>query len=159
MTRTKATTLVVLVVIGTGAGLVLQAVLAALSMPKLRPEFTLAVTLVVIGAAVVALALPVRRATRGNPAHRVDPFYATNVVGFAKASALGGALLGGFGLGLVVELVFRSGAPGSDLYLRVSSVFVGGLILMVAGLIAEFLCTVPKRPDDDPDVGPTATAG
>ncbi|MEO8094300.1 MAG: DUF3180 family protein [Pseudolysinimonas sp.] len=159
MTRTRATTLIVLAVIGTVAGILLQSVLAALSMPKLRPEYTLAITLVLIGVAAVALAVPVRRATRGNPAHRVDPFYATNVVVLAKASALAGALLAGFGLGLVLELIFRSGAPGTDFYLRVFSVLGAGTVLMVGGLIAEYLCTVPKRSDDDPDVGPTATAG
>ncbi|HTE61205.1 MAG TPA: DUF3180 family protein, partial [Solirubrobacteraceae bacterium] len=125
-----------------------------------RPEFTLAITLVLVGAAVIALAVPVRRATRGNPEHRVDPFYATRVVGLAKASAIGGALVAGVGLGLVLELVLRSGAPAADAYLRVLSVLGGGIGLLVGGLVAEFLCTVPPGADDDPDAGPpTASAG
>ena len=158
MTRTKVSTLLILAALGTGAGVLLQYLLAALSSPKLLPEFTMAITLVLIGAAVVTLAIPVRRATRGNPAHRVDPFYATRVVGFAKASALAGALIAGFGLGLVLELLFRSGAPGADFYLRVFSVLGGGIALMIGGLVGEFLCTVPKDSDDDPDIGPGPTA-
>ena len=159
MTRTKPITLVVLAILGTIAGVLLQSLLAAMSQPKLRPEYTLAITLVLIGAAAVALAVPVRRATRGNPAHRVDPFYATRVVVLAKASALGGALLAGVGLGLVIELVLRSGAPGTDAYLRVISVLAGGIAVLVGGLVAEYLCTVPKDADDDPDAGPAAPAG
>jgi hypothetical protein len=159
VTRTRPLTLVVLVVLGAGAGLVLQSVLAALGQPKLRPEFTLAITLVLIAAAAVTLAVPVRRATRGNPAHRVDPFYATRVVVLAKASAIGGALLSGAGLGFVIELVLRSGDPGGDAFLRVFSVLGGGIALMVGGLVAEALCTVPKDGGDDPGAGPVAPAG
>lgn len=157
--RTRPATLVVLVIIGTVAGFLLQSLLAAMSQPKLRPEFVLAITLVLIGAAVVTLAVPVRRATRGNPAHRVDPFYATWVVALAQASALGGALLAGLGLGLVVELVLRSGGPGVEAYLRVFSVLGGGTALLIGGLVAELFCMVPKDGDDDPDVGPPAPAG
>jgi hypothetical protein len=138
---------------------VLQSVLAALGQPKLRPEFTLAITLVLIAAAAVTLAVPVRRATRGNPAHRVDPFYATRVVVLAKASAIGGALLSGAGLGFVIELALRSGDPGGDAFLRVFSVLGGGIALMVGGLVAEALCTVPKDGGDDPGAGPVAPAG
>lgn len=160
MTRTRPITLVVLAILGAGVGVVLQSVLAALGLPKLRPEFTLAITLVLIAAAAVTLAIPVRRATRGNPAHRVDPFYATRVVVLAKASAIGGALLSGAGLGLVIELVLRSGAPGADAYLRVFSVLGGGVALLIGGLVAELLCTVPKDGGgDEPDMGGPAPAG
>jgi hypothetical protein len=159
VTRTKPTTLLLLAVVGTVAGILLQALLASLSQAKVRPEYTLAITMVLIAASVVGLAWPVRRATRGNPAHRVDPFYATRVVTLAKAAALAGALIGGVGLGFVIELIVRSGAPGADAYLRVFSVLGGGIALLVGGLVAEWFCTVPKNHDDDPDTGPTATAG
>jgi hypothetical protein len=159
VTRTKPTTLIVVAIIGIGAGLALQSVLAAMSQPKLRPEYTLAVTVVLIGIAAVALAIPVRRATRGNPAHRVDPFYATRVVVLAKASAIAGALLTGLGAGLLLELVVRSGEPVADMFLRAASVAGAGVLLLIAGLVAEWLCTVPKDADDDHGAGPTAAAG
>ena len=161
MNRTRPSTLTALVAIGAVVGFLLQVALAAASQPKLRPDYLLPLTLLVIGATVVVLAVPVRRATRGNPAHRVDPFYATRVVALAKAAALAGALIGGIGVGLVFELVVRSGAPGPDAYLRVFSVLGGGIALLAGGLVAEWFCTVPKHHDDDPDPGsePTATAG
>jgi hypothetical protein len=158
MTRSSPGPLIAIAAVGIVIGVLLQVVLAAMNMPKLRPEYSLAVTLVLIGAAAVALAVPVRRATRGNPAYRVDPFYATRVVVLAKASALGGALIAGVGLGLVLELALRSGEPGADAYLRVFSVVLGGIGLLAGGLVAEFLCTVPHSDDDDADGGPPATA-
>lgn len=160
MTRSTPGPLIVVAAIGAVVGLLVQVGLAALNMPKLRPEYSLALTLLLVAAAAIALAVPVRRSTRGNPLHRVDPFYATRVVGLAKASAIGGALIAGVGLGFVVELALRSGGPGADAYLRVGSVLLGGLALLAGGLIAEFLCTVPPPKDDDPDAGPpTAAAG
>lgn len=160
MTRSTPGPLIVIGVLGTVIGILVQVGLAALNMAKLRPEYSLALTLLLVGAAAIALAVPVRRSTRGNPEHRVDPFYATRVVVLGKASALGGALIAGVGLGLVLELAFRSGGPGADAYLRVFSVLAGGLALLAGGLIAEFLCTVPPPDEDDPDAGPpTATAG
>ncbi len=160
MTRSTPGPLIVVGVIGTVIGILVQAGLAAVNMPKLRPEFSLALTLLLVAAAAIALAVPVRRATRGNPVHRIDPFYATRVVVLAKACAIGGALIAGVGLGFVLELALRSGDPGTDDYLRVLSVLGGGLALLAAGLVAEFLCTVPPPDDDDPDAGPpTATAG
>jgi hypothetical protein len=158
MTRSTPTSLLIVGTVGTVIGVLVQAGLAAMNLPKLRPEFSLALTLLVVGAAVIALAVPVRRATRGNPMHRVDPFYATRVVSLAKASALGGALIAGVGLGLVIELAVRSGAPGADAYLRVLSVLGGGVALLVGGLVAEYLCVAPHRDDDEPEGGPQAPA-
>jgi len=160
VTRSTPGPLVVIAVIGTVVGILVQAGLAAINMPKLRPEFSLALVLLLIAAAAVALAVPVRRATRGNPAHRVDPFYATRVVAIAKTAVLAGALIGGVGLGLVIELGIRSVPPGGDAYLRVLSVLGGGIALLVGGLVAEYLCTVPPSDDEDRDAGPpTAAAG
>ena len=158
MTRSTPGPLIVIGVLGTVIGILVQAGLAAVNLPKLRPEFSLAITLVLVGAAAVTLAVPVRRATRGNPPQRIDPFYATRVVVLAKTSALGGALFAGFGLGLVVELALRSSGPDADAYLRVFSVLAGGVGLLIGGLVAEFLCTVPPPDDEDPDAGPPAAA-
>jgi hypothetical protein len=160
VTRSTPGPLIVIAVIGAVIGILVQVGLAAINMPKLRPEFSLGLVLLLVAAAAVALAVPVRRATRGNPAHRVDPFYATRVVAIAKTAVLAGALIGGVGLGLVIELTIRSVAPGGDGYLRVFSVLAGGIALLVGGLVAEFLCTVPPPDDEDRDAGPpTAAAG
>jgi hypothetical protein len=159
VTRTKPATLIVLAVLGAGAGILLQSLLAAVSMAKLRPEFSLAITLALVGVIAVVLAVPVRRATRGTRRTRVDPFYATAVVALAKSAAYGGALLAGFGLGLVIELALRSAGPGADAFLRVFSVLGGGALLLIGGLVAEYFCTVPKDTDEGPGAGPAAPAG
>jgi hypothetical protein len=140
--------LVALVVFGALGGFGIQAALAALSLAKVRPEYTLSVSLVVIAALVVALAVPVRRAVHGPNRRPIDPFYATRVVVLAKACSIAGALLAGVALGFVVELLFR-GAPSNDTLLRLLAALGGAVLVLVGGLVAEYLCRVPPHDDDD----------
>lgn len=157
MTRTRLSSLLLLGAVGAGAGYLLQVALAAASLPKFRPEYTLALSLVFLAGVVIALALPIRRATRGTVRARVDPFHATRVVLFAKASSLAGALVTGAALGLLAELLARSGGLNTDSLLRTLAVLGGALALLAAGLVGEHWCTVPPR-DEDPDGGPTASS-
>lgn len=156
MTRTKVSTLVTLVAIGAASGFLVQVALAAASMPKFRPEYTLALSLVFIAGITIALAVPIRRATRATVRTRIDPFHATRVVLFAKASSLAGALLTGAAAGLLAELVIRSGGLNTDSLLRSLAVLTGSIAVLVAGLVGEFLCTVPPG-DDDRDADPAGS--
>lgn len=158
MTRTKISTLLVLVAIGAGAGFLVQVALVSAGLQRFRPEYPLALSLVFLAAAVIALAVPIRRATRAAVRTRIDPFHATRVVLFAKASALAGALLAGAAGGILVELLVRSGGLASDNLLRTVAVLVAAAVLLAAGLVGEWLCTVPPR-DDDPDSGPAGSVG
>jgi hypothetical protein len=147
MTRTKPWHLVLLAAFGGIAGWVLETVLAASGRAVVLPPVTLAIALTLIGVIVVLMALPVRRVSRGVKGATVDPFYATRVVMLAKASSLSGALLGGAGLGVVFYLLGRSVLPGVGSITMALACAVGALLLLVAGLVAEHMCTIP--PDDD----------
>ncbi len=155
MTRTRVSTLVILVAVGAAAGFLVQVALAAGSLPKFRPEYTLALSLLFIAGITIALAVPIRRATRATVRTRIDPFHATRVVLFAKASSLAGALLTGAAAGLLAELLIRNGGLNTDSLLRALAVLVGAIAVLVAGLVGEFLCTVPPGDDE----GKTDPAG
>lgn len=149
MTRTKPTTVIALAAVGAVLGFLLQIGLASASQPKIAPAYTVALTLVLIAGVVVALAIPIRRATRGTVKTRIDPFHATRVVLLAKASSLAGGLLTGGALGLLFELLTRSGGVNTDSLLKTLAMLGGAIVLLVAGLVGEYLCTVPQPPDDD----------
>ena len=149
MTRTRPGPLVALAVIGTVVGFLLQIGLAAASLPKLRVEYTFAVTLALIALVIVIMAVPVYRATHGAMRQPVDSFYATRVLALAKASSLAGSLVVGLGLGLSLDLLIRSSTATGDLVARDLSVLGAAILLLAAGLVAEFLCRVPPQDDDD----------
>lgn len=152
MKRTGPAPLLGLAAAGVIIGYLLDMALASAGRPVFVPPATLAVALVLIGAIVVALAWPVRRAVKDDKVNRIDPFYATRVVVLAKASSLAGALLGGAGLGIMLYLLSRAVVPGVGSVLLAGSTAVGAVVLMVAALIAERMCALPPI-DDNADGG------
>lgn len=153
MKHTRVPTLLILAVIGGAAGALLEIALAASGRPIVSLPITLAIALPVIGGIVVTLAVPIRRMTRGNGKPRVDPFYATRIVMLAKASALTGALVAGFGIGVLSYLLTRS-VVGVGSVAQAIATIVGAGALLAAGLVAERMCTVPPHDEDDPGSGP-----
>ncbi|AYG03119.1 DUF3180 domain-containing protein [Gryllotalpicola protaetiae] len=156
MKRTHPTTLVIVGLIGTVAGLLTDAALAASGRALIVPPVTLSVTLAVIAIIVVVLAVPIRRAIRGKQTLRIDPFRAARTAVLAKACSVLGALLTGLPLGLLLFMLTRTVlADTSSIVLTVSAV-VGGALLLVGGLLAEWFCTLPP---DDPDAERDAERG
>jgi hypothetical protein len=110
---------------------------------------------VLIAVIVVALAVPIRRATRGKVRRRVDPFYATRVVLLAKACAAAGALLTGAAVGMIAELLVRPVSASEALW-RMLAMLIASVLGLVGGLVAESLCIVPPDDDENPSTGAPA---
>lgn len=149
MTRTGPTPLIALGGAGLVIGYLLEVWAASGGRPLMIPPVTLPLTLVVVAGVVLAFAIPIRRAVTGNSTRMIDPFRATRVVSLAKASSLVGALLAGFGAGILIFLITRPVLPGvASMWLAALSA-AGAAVLLVAGLVAEHLCRLPKDDDDD----------
>jgi hypothetical protein len=112
------------------------------------PPYSIDVTLVVVAVGLIAMAVPVRRRITGKRKVPLDPFYAVRVAVLAKASALTGAILMGAGVGILAILLGRPVLPDWSLLLPVIGLGVCSLVLVVAGLIAEWMCLLPP---DAPD--------
>lgn len=152
MKRTHPTSLIGLGALGVALGFLVEVTAAGHGVPTVIPPFSLPLTLFVIAAFVVALAVPIRQATHGKANGRIDPFQAARVAVFAKACSLAGGLLAGAGAGIVVFLLTRSVAPGTGALWQSIAAFLGSVALLVGGLIAEHLCTLPpgpREPEDD----------
>lgn len=146
MKRSRPIPLTLFGLFGALLGFVIQLLLASNGRPTLAPPLTLPITLVVVGVLVFVAAWPIHRAVKGSGRREINPFMAARVVVLAKASSLVGSLAAGFGLGLIIYTVSRPVIPGSgSLWLAIAS-GVGGVVLLVAGLVAEHLCALP--PDD-----------
>jgi hypothetical protein len=147
--RTHVTSLVGLGVAGIVIGFLLEIGVVAGGLPLLVPPVSLPITLIAIAAIVVILAVPIRRAVLGRSKARIDPFHATRVAVLAKASSLSGALLTGSGIGILAYELTRPVLPAAEsIWLAVIATF-GAAVLLAAGLVAEYMCTLPPPSDDD----------
>lgn len=118
----------------------------------------LIITLPVIGALVLLMALPIlryRRALREiskaesansaantQRAKRVDPFYAVRVLMLAKATAIAGSLFSGWHLGAIAVQVSAPVIPDTVWFNFAG--FVGSVLMATAGIITERICKIPN---------------
>ncbi|AND17586.1 DUF3180 domain-containing protein [Rathayibacter tritici] len=152
MRRTRISTLLGLGLAGAVAGFLLDLAIAAAGRPVLIPPLTVPLTLVVVAALVLGFAIPIHRATKGTLLRPIDPFRAMRVVVLAKASSHVGALLLGASGGILVYLLSRAIPSLGSVWQDIATI-VGAVVLLVAGLVAEHLCTIPPSDDDDSAVG------
>lgn len=145
---------VVALSIAAGAGLVVgfltDQVLTWMRQPTFVPAWSLPIVLGLLAVACLYFAWPVRRQLKGKKPGSVDSIRAFRTVTLARSSSLVGAASGGFGLGLLVFLLTRPVQPpvGS---VTVIGVTVGvAVVLVVAALVAESFCVLPKDDDDNP---------
>lgn len=148
MKRTGAGILIVAAAIGVAVGFLLDQGLTAAGRATFIPSITLPILLVLLGVIVVALALPIRRATRGVVARPVNPFWALRIAMLAKASSIVGAAVTGLAGGLAVFLLTRPVTPSIGSFGAIIATAVCGALLVAAGLYAEHLCTIRKDDDD-----------
>lgn len=146
MKRTSPGVLTVLALLAFGVGFGVDQLLTSLGRATFTPSVYLPVMLVLIAVGVFALAWPVRRSTRGGG--RIDPFRALRAATLARASSLLGALLAGFGLGLLVFLTTRPVPAQVGSVVAMVALVIGALVLVGVALVAEQFCTLPKDPDD-----------
>ncbi len=149
MKRTGAGILIIAVIIGGVFGFVLDTMLTAMGRATFVPAASLPTILALLGVVIVVLAVPVYRATRGRSDRRIDPFRALRIAMLAKASSLVGAAALGFGVGLLAFLLSRPATPSIGSMGSIIATVACAVVLVVAGLVAEQLCTLRKDDDDD----------
>ncbi|MBS0023050.1 DUF3180 family protein [Microbacterium paraoxydans] len=146
MKRTSAGLLAVLALLGAAAGFSLDQLLTAGGRATFTPSLLLPVLLVLIAVAALGVAWPVRRSVRSGT--RIDPFRALRAATLARASSLLGAIMAGFGAGLLIFLLTRPIDPPVGSTVAMAALIASAVVLVVAALIAEQFCTLPKDPDD-----------
>ena len=149
MRRTGPSILVAAAIVGGAAGFLLDMMLTSMGRATFSPAVSLPILFVLLGGIVVALAVPVFRRSRGRSTRRVDPFRALRIAVLAKASSILGAAATGFALGLLAFVLTRPVTPSLGSLGSIIATVVCGALLIVAGLVAEQLCTLRKDDDDE----------
>lgn len=145
MKRTNLFALLGLTPFGFAAGFFTDWAIVVRGGAAIRVPWTLSVTVIVLTAIVLALGARVRWATQPEPGRRIDPILAFQILTFAKACAVGGALMLGGVAGVLVYTLTRP-VVSAELVPSAIGGIVASLILVVGALIAERLCRIP--PDD-----------
>lgn len=105
---------------------------------------------IVVGGLVLAAGWSVRQVRLGR--RRMDPTRAVRTAVLGQASAYAGALLAGTYGGYVLTLLPDWGhAPRREAAIAAGLAALGGIVMLVAGVIAEHWCRI--GPDDDDDKG------
>ena len=111
---------------------------------------SLAVTVLVIGVAVVGASLPIanyrRKKEAGKASSRPNPFYAVRVLLFARAAQITASGFLGWHLGLGIWLVaFTPSALAQETFLAAVLCLAG----LLSALLAEWNCRAPKDGDEN----------
>jgi hypothetical protein len=153
MKRTSPAPLIGLFLIGAVAAYLLELIVQSRGGFIYVPPITLAFTLFVVAVAVVLMAVPIRRTVTGKRKEPIDAFYAARVLALSKASSFAGSLLFGLGAGVLVYLLGRPIAPSGAMLTNIIAQLISAGLLIAAGLIAEWLCTLPPEDMDKSDKG------
>lgn len=114
------------------------------------PSWGALIVLVFMASGVFFAGLPVRRFLRGRARKSLNPMRAMRTLVLAQAAALTGALVAGWYLAQALVLL-----PDFDidsrrtLVVRLAALTAGGVVMVVAGLLAQAMCRVDKDDEDD----------
>ena len=115
-----------------------------------QSPLTLIVTMPLIGIAVVLATIPIYRYrkqvedyTSGPRPERPEPQYALRALLLSRATALTGTIFVGWHFGALIWLVVFSVAPAGPV-LVTSIALISSISMVVAGLIGQNNCRVPK---------------
>lgn len=123
--------------------------------PILVPWTTLIVG-IVLGGVVLAAGWTVRQVRLGR--RRMDPTRAVRTAVLGQACAYAGAVLAGSYGGYAASLLPDwSHAPRREAAIAAGLAALGGLVMLVAGVVAEYWCRI--GPDDDDDGSDSTEVG
>ncbi|WP_338748592.1 DUF3180 domain-containing protein [Janibacter alittae] len=118
----------------------------------LRVGWVAGVLLVGMAVVVVVAGSRMWRMRRGRT--HVEPVVAARLLGLAQASALTGAITGGFYLGQALALLPDHDFGGRGvLALQHGLAALGGLLMAVAGLLVQSWCRIDRDDDEGEDGG------
>jgi hypothetical protein len=140
----------VLVVVALAAGVLVYFVTRVAFNDLPTPTIYALLWLLVLAIAELYLAAVTRARLAGRPGtHPVNPLVVARFVALAKASSIVGAIAAGGYAGYLLW-VFRMSSPTASHDVRTAALGIGlSALLVIAAMVLERVCRVPRRDDDD----------
>ena len=146
---TRISALAVVFTVGAVLGWALGPIAERLNNVAPRVPWTSVLVLLAIAAVVAVLAYSTYR-TMHREGRLIEAQRAVNLLLIAKASALAGALVAGGYVGFALQFIDKLDvALPRERVIRSVSAAVAGVLIVVAGLLLERACRVPRMEDDD----------
>ncbi|GAA4366363.1 DUF3180 domain-containing protein [Paeniglutamicibacter cryotolerans] len=123
---------------------------AGRSVPVLN--WTALPTMAGVSALTLIMGIRVRRYTQGKLKSRLDPIAAARTLILAQASAYAGTLIGGWHVGILIELLRVTGF-GSVAVRSALLMIVAAAVMVIVGWIVEQFCKVPPDDPSSPEAG------
>ncbi|MGH3446535.1 MAG: DUF3180 domain-containing protein [Nocardioidaceae bacterium] len=150
---TRLRVLLALFVVGGVLGWALVPVAIALNGIAPQVQWTSVAALIVIAAILLALASSTYRTVQRDR-RRMDSQVAVRYLLLSKASSLVGSVVAGGYLGFGLQFIDQLNIDlPQQRVIRSLCAAVAGVLIVVAGLLLERACRVPKDKDDDKDRG------
>lgn len=150
--KLRSRALALLAAVGVASGAVLNFLSVSSGGPELSLPALTVVAALILGSLALYFARQVLRFSRvetRKKAGSMNPLMAARVAVFAQALALTGALVGGWQVAIVVYQVGLASARATAHPLIESLLaLAGGLVMLVAGIVAENWCKVPPGDED-----------
>lgn len=148
MNITRARTLTLLAVVGLVLGVSALRLLQAVGGPGLPMPWAVTAVPLAASALILWFAWPVHRWASGRRDRPLDPHRAARTVVLAKSATVAAALLAGWYAGQAAWLWWASSIEVyRDRAAVATAAAVGFLVLLAAGLVAQYWCRLP--PEDD----------
>ncbi|RMI03739.1 DUF3180 domain-containing protein [Cellulomonas triticagri] len=155
MQRTRVRTLVLIAVLATGLGWLVVRLVGSRGHTLPQVPWAMVAVLVLIAAVVLGMGWSVRQYLRGKHPS-LDPLRAARTAVLAKASCYTGALLAGWYVAQVLDVLGDLGIEAQASRAASAGLAVlGSVVLLVVGLVVEWFCRIP--PQDPEERAPGAT--
>lgn len=120
---------------------------AGLGSPVLH--WTSLITMGAVTLLALILGIRVLRYRQGKAKVPIDPILAARTLVLAQAGAYGGAVIGGWHLGILVDFL-AAGSTGSPALGSCIVMMIGALVMVIVGYVVEHFCKLPPDETDGP---------
>ncbi|WP_237199657.1 DUF3180 domain-containing protein [Rothia nasimurium] len=166
--KLRSRALALLAAVGVASGAVLNFLSVSSGGPELSLPALTVVAALILGSLALYFARQVLKFSRvetRKKAGSMNPLMAARVAVFAQALALTGALVTGWQVAILVyQLGLLTSRASAQPLVESSVALAGGLVMLVAGIVAENWCKIPPGDEDagggvgevSPQTGPLA---
>lgn len=149
MATLKITWLAIVVAVAALGGWIAQRFASGAGYGAPVLHWTSLITMGAVSLLALVLGIRVLRYRQGKSKNPIDPIMAARTLVLAQAGAYGGAVIGGWHLGILVDFL-AVGSTGSPALVSCIVMMISALVMVIVGFVVEHFCKIPPEETDGP---------